>query len=132
MELMERSPAAAEPFLEKKAPFREAEGRSRQLDALTKPIRLPLEIRKDGEIVSGFRAAGRAPVARDRPIPAHRIWRCGRCMSTRLTKMSSIREREDGWAAAQIPVCSKTDALGQECGDHLFTAYRDGNCMSTS
>ncbi|MRR10453.1 FAD-binding oxidoreductase, partial [bacterium] len=94
MEFMERSAVlAAEKFLEKPAPFREAEAHLlMQLDG-DDPAALAAQYERIGAIVSGFGALD-VLVAEDRPS-RERIWEMRRCMADALTAMSPVRERED-------------------------------------
>jgi len=94
MEFMERKAVlAAEAFLEKKAPFREAEAHLLvQLDG-DDQASLVAEYEKIGKIVSDYNALD-VLVAEDRPA-RDRIWEMRRCMSDALTANSPMRERED-------------------------------------
>ncbi|MCU0607648.1 MAG: hypothetical protein MUF78_09590 [Candidatus Edwardsbacteria bacterium] len=94
MEFMERAAVlAAERFLEKPAPFRDAEAHLlMQLDG-DDPAALAAQYERIGAIVSGFGAPD-VLVAEDRPA-RDRIWEMRRCMADALTAMSPVRERED-------------------------------------
>jgi glycolate oxidase len=130
MELMERKALlAAEAFLGKKAPFREAEAHLLvQLDGPDQAA-LAAEYENIGKIVADFGALD-VLVAEDRPS-RDRIWEMRRCMSDALTKMSPIREREDVVVPrASIPALferlgalSKTHGVEIICYGHIG----DGN-----
>jgi len=94
MEFMEQKAVlAAEKFLEKRAPFREAEAHLLvQLDGDDRKA-LTADYEKIGKIVSDFGALD-VLVAEDRPS-RDRIWEMRRCMADALTQMSPVRERED-------------------------------------
>lgn len=94
MEFMERSAVlAAERFLGKQAPFRDAEAHLlMQLDG-DDPAALAAQYERIGAIVSGYGALD-VLVAEDRPS-RDRIWETRRCMADALTAMSPVRERED-------------------------------------
>ncbi len=94
MEFMEQKAVmAAERFLEKRAPFREAEAHLLvQLDGDDRAA-LTADYEKIGRIVSDFGALD-VLVAEDRPS-RERIWEMRRCMADALTQMSPVRERED-------------------------------------
>ena len=94
MEFMDqRAVLAAEKFLEKRAPFREAGAHLLvQLDGDERQA-LIAEYEKIGKIVSDFGALD-VLVAEDRPS-RDRIWEMRRCMADALTQMSPVRERED-------------------------------------
>jgi len=130
MELMDRKALrAAEAFLEKQAPFREAE--AHLLVQLDGPDRASLAVDYEniGKIVSDFGALD-VLVAEDRPA-RDRIWEMRRCMSDALTKMSPVREREDVVVPrAQIPALfGKIDALGRKHGVEIicYGHIGDGN-----
>jgi glycolate oxidase len=94
MEFMEQKAVlAAEKFLEKRAPFREAGAHLLvQLDGDDRKA-LTADYEKIGRIVSDFGALD-VLVAEDRPS-RDRIWEMRRCMADALTRMSPVRERED-------------------------------------
>lgn len=94
MEFMERKAVlASEGFLEKRAPFREAEAHLLvQLDGNDREqIRREYEL--IGEIVSEYEALD-VLVAEDRPTQ-DRLWEIRRALSEALTQKSPVRERED-------------------------------------
>lgn len=94
MEFMERKAVlAAERFLEKKAPFREAEAHLLvQLDGNDRG-QLQREYELIGETVSRHEALD-VLVAEDRPSQ-DRLWEIRRSLSEALTQQSPMRERED-------------------------------------
>lgn len=130
MEFMERKAVlAAEAFLEKKAPFREAEAHLLvQLDG-DDQASLVAEYEKIGKIVSDYGAID-VLVAEDRPS-RDRIWEMRRCMSDALTQMSPIREREDVVVPrAAIPeLFRRLQGLSQQHGVEIISYGHigDGN-----
>ncbi|MDP2807989.1 MAG: FAD-linked oxidase C-terminal domain-containing protein [bacterium] len=94
MEFMEKKAVwAAEVFLEKRAPFREAEAHLLvQLDG-NKPEELREQYERIGGIVSKHEALD-VLVAEDRPSQ-DRLWEMRRALSEALTQKSPVRERED-------------------------------------
>lgn len=94
MEFMEQKALrAAEEFLKKRAPFREAEAHLLiQLDG-DRAEDLRSQYERIGEIVSGHEAID-VLVAEDRPSQ-ERLWEMRRALSEALTQKSPVRERED-------------------------------------
>jgi glycolate oxidase len=130
MEFMEQKAVlAAEKFLEKRAPFREAEAHLLvQLDGDDKAA-LTADYEKIGKIVSDFGALD-VLVAEDRPS-RDRIWEMRRCMSDALTQMSPVREREDVVVPkAAIPeLFRRLKALSEKHGAEIISYGHigDGN-----
>jgi glycolate oxidase len=94
MEFMERKAVlASEKFLEKRAPFREAEAHLLiQLDGNDRE-QLRREYELIGEVASKHEALD-VLVAEDRPTQ-ERLWEVRRALSEALTRKSPVRERED-------------------------------------
>ena len=94
MEFMERKAVlASEKFLEKRAPFREAEAHLLiQLDGNDQE-QLRREYELIGEVASKHEALD-VLVAEDRPTQ-ERLWEIRRALSEALTQKSPVRERED-------------------------------------
>lgn len=130
MEFMEQKAVlAAEKFLEKRAPFREAEAHLLvQLDGDDKAA-LTADYEKIGRIVSDFGALD-VLVAEDRPS-RDRIWEMRRCMADALTQMSPVREREDVVVPkAAIPeLFRRLKALSEKHGAEIISYGHigDGN-----
>jgi glycolate oxidase len=130
MEFMERKALrAAEEFLQKRAPFREAEAHLLvQLDG-DRPDDLRSQYEQIGEIVYKHEAID-VLVAEDRPSQ-ERLWEMRRALSEALTQKSPVREREDVVVPkAKIPeLFELMHRLSQKHGTEIvsFGHIGDGN-----
>lgn len=114
MEFMERKALlAAEKFLEKRAPFREAGAHLLlQLDGNDRE-QMRRDYERIGEVVSRHEALD-VLVAEDRPSQ-DRLWEIRRALSEALTQKSPVREREDVVVPrAAIPALFRAMAAMQE------------------